>query len=34
MINPYRKPFATKEATRPAPYTDRQWDQFFDAGRL
>jgi crotonobetainyl-CoA:carnitine CoA-transferase CaiB-like acyl-CoA transferase len=32
VINPYRKPFATKDGyIGLLPYTDRQWDQFFDA---
>lgn len=32
VINPYRKPFATKDGhIGLLPYTDKQWDQFFDA---
>ncbi|RAK67256.1 CaiB/BaiF CoA transferase family protein [Phenylobacterium kunshanense] len=32
VINPNRKPFATKDGyIGLLPYTDRQWDQFFDA---
>lgn len=32
VINPYRKPFATKDGhIGLLPYTDRQWDLFFEA---
>ncbi|MBX3483849.1 CaiB/BaiF CoA-transferase family protein [Phenylobacterium sp.] len=32
VVNPNRKPFATKDGyIGLLPYTDRQWDQFFDA---
>ena len=32
VINPHRKPFATKDGyIGLLPYTDRQWDQFFEA---
>jgi crotonobetainyl-CoA:carnitine CoA-transferase CaiB-like acyl-CoA transferase len=32
VINPFRKPFATKDGyIGILPYTDRQWDQFFEA---
>jgi crotonobetainyl-CoA:carnitine CoA-transferase CaiB-like acyl-CoA transferase len=32
VLNPYRKPYATKDGyIGILPYTDRQWDQFFEA---
>ncbi|WP_293678281.1 CaiB/BaiF CoA-transferase family protein, partial [uncultured Phenylobacterium sp.] len=32
VLNPYRKPFATKDGyIGLLPYTDKQWDQFFEA---
>lgn len=32
VLNPYRKPYATKDGyIGLLPYTDRQWDQFFEA---
>jgi crotonobetainyl-CoA:carnitine CoA-transferase CaiB-like acyl-CoA transferase len=32
VINPFRKPFATRDGyIGLLPYTDRQWDQFFEA---
>jgi crotonobetainyl-CoA:carnitine CoA-transferase CaiB-like acyl-CoA transferase len=35
VINPYRKPYATKDGyIGLLPYTDRQWDQFFEAAGL
>jgi crotonobetainyl-CoA:carnitine CoA-transferase CaiB-like acyl-CoA transferase len=35
VINPHRKPFATRDGfIGLLPYTDKQWDQFFDAAGL
>jgi crotonobetainyl-CoA:carnitine CoA-transferase CaiB-like acyl-CoA transferase len=35
VLNPYRKPYATKDGyIGLLPYTDKQWDQFFEAAGL
>jgi crotonobetainyl-CoA:carnitine CoA-transferase CaiB-like acyl-CoA transferase len=35
VLNPYRKPFKTKDGyIGLLPYTDKQWDQFFEAAGM